>query len=63
VLTVIAAIGFGIYFGVDETPNLVLVRLSYAGAIVAGLALALYALAYLLDRDWPRGGPGPPVGP
>lgn len=47
---VIAAVVLAVYFLIDDTPAAWLVRLSWAGAIVAGFGLALYALADLLDR-------------
>jgi len=58
VVVVVAAIGFGIYFAADDTPNLTLSRLGLAGGIVAGLAAGLFSLAYLAE-----GRSGPPPGP
>lgn len=43
------ALVIGVYFAVDETPSLVLSRLSQAGALVAGLAVVVYAVLVLVN--------------
>jgi hypothetical protein len=54
----IVGVILAIYFLVDDTPEAWMVRLAWAGAITAGLAAVLLALAYLADNlrypDRPR---------
>lgn len=40
-----------VYFLVDDTPAAWLIRLSYAGALTAGLAFVAWIVADLVDRN------------
>lgn len=50
VLVVLIALALTLWVLIDDTPPAWLVRLSWAGAIVAGVALALAALQRLAGR-------------
>jgi len=50
IVVVVIAVVLAIYFIADDTPSAWLVRLGYAGGIVAGLGFALYALADVVER-------------
>lgn len=54
VVIVVAAVVLTVVFLADDTPAEWLVRLAYAGAIVAGFGVALYALADVIGDRTPR---------
>jgi ABC-type transport system involved in cytochrome c biogenesis permease subunit len=51
VLILVAGVALGIYFVVEDELESWLIRLSWAGALVAGLAVVLYSVARLIDRN------------
>lgn len=55
IITVVFAIGLGVWYIADSTIPAWLIRGSWAGATVAGIGVAVFALAELLDsRRTPR---------
>lgn len=51
VVVIVLGVVLGVYFVIDDTPAAWLVRAAYAGALTAGLAVVLFALAALSDRS------------
>jgi hypothetical protein len=51
VLVLVAGVALGIYFVVEDRLEPWLIRLSWAGALTAGIAVVLYAIARLADRN------------